>query len=86
MASGYRVTATIRIGGREFSNTALVTDAQAGDPATRAKIKAYLERELIRGIVTELGEVQFTITRELDVSAFTVDPTGAAKDAETDPA
>jgi hypothetical protein len=85
MADGYRVRAEVRIAGQTYSNEAIVTLAQMADQPTRAKIRQYMEYQLILGAVQDLGGITFTAVKELDVAGFQPDATGAIALAGIDP-
>lgn len=85
MADGYRVRAEVRVDGRSFTNEAIITLAQMGDQPTRAKIRRYMEYQLIQGIIQDMGGITFTAVKELDVAGFQPDATGEAATADIPP-
>lgn len=88
MADGFRVVCSTQISGQTYSVEAAVTLAQMGDPATRAKIRRWMQHQLIEGIVSSIGDgIKFEATRSLDVTGFQPDAqiTGAERESQLRP-
>lgn len=85
MANGYRVTCSIELRGKKYSNTAYITPAQMADQAARQKIRRYLQHQLVESIIDQTSGFEFEVVADLDVSAFTADATGDARRAGVEP-